>query len=143
MGQWYSDQRVASAGVSGVGIDLGYRGSEACKRLLQLTLRELFDESLTIAALFASTRGLYRSVGFEISGHLIEYSWKMTSFKSIQMQWSIKPLERSLPTLKSKQSFPNYAFESTMGISIVPIACGSAFWYRLVGIPLPIFRLVN
>lgn len=83
MGQWYGGQRVASAGVSGVGIDPAFRGSGACKHLLQTTLGELFEEGMPIAALYASTRGLYRSVGFEISGHLIEYSLKMPSFKKL------------------------------------------------------------
>ena len=81
MGQWYGGQRVASAGVSGVGIDPAFRGSGACKHLLQSTLSELFEEGMPIAALYASTRGLYRSVGFEISGHRIDYSLKMPSFR--------------------------------------------------------------
>ena len=90
MGQWFGGKRVECAGVSGVGIDPAFRGTGVCKTLLQDTLRELHEEQCATAGLYASTRRLYRSVGFELSGHQIQYSLKMPSFRA-------DPSARELP----------------------------------------------
>ena len=82
MGQWYGGKVVRCAGVSGVGIDPAHRGTGACKTLLQATLRELHEERMPLAGLYASTRQLYRSVGFEISGHRITYGLQMHGLRA-------------------------------------------------------------
>ncbi|MFN3190227.1 MAG: enhanced intracellular survival protein Eis [Aureliella sp.] len=78
-GQWYGGNSIPTAAVSGVGIEPAFRGAGACKALLIQTLRELADEGVPMASLFASTQRLYRSVGFEQSGVRIEYSMPMAS----------------------------------------------------------------
>ena len=79
MGQWYGGNNVHCAGLSGVAIDPAERGSGACRTLLQAWLKELYDEGYPIASLYASTQHLYRSVGFEHSGHRLDYSLPMAS----------------------------------------------------------------
>ena len=79
MGQWYGGENIACAGVSGVAIDPAARGGGACKSLLIATLIELHEERMPLACLYASTQRLYRGVGFEQSGHRIDYSIKMDS----------------------------------------------------------------
>lgn len=76
-GQWYGGNAVACAGVSGVAIEPSYRGSGACKHLLIETLRELHEERMPMASLYASTQHLYRSVGFEHSGLRMQFSLSM------------------------------------------------------------------
>ncbi len=69
----FGGREVSAAGISGVAIDPACRGSDVCANLLRDTLRELGEEGVAIASLYASTQHLYRGVGFEQAGSRTEY----------------------------------------------------------------------
>lgn len=79
MGQWFGGRELPCAGVSAVAISSSDRGSGACGELLRSTLREIYDEGIPIASLYASTQYLYRTVGFEHAGTQTQYSIPMQS----------------------------------------------------------------
>ncbi|TWU65014.1 Enhanced intracellular survival protein [Crateriforma conspicua] len=75
----YGGQPIPAAGISGVAIDPAYRGGGVCATLLIDTLKELRDEGIPIASLYASTQHLYRTVGFEQAGTRYDYSLPLRS----------------------------------------------------------------
>ncbi len=79
MGQWFGGHQLDCAGYSGVAINSADRGRGACGQLLRQTLRENFEEGFPLAALYASTQQLYRSVGFEQAGVRTQYELPMSS----------------------------------------------------------------
>ncbi|MEM9365637.1 MAG: GNAT family N-acetyltransferase [Planctomycetota bacterium] len=72
-GQFFGGRSVPMAGFSGVAIAGSHRGTGVCRKLLEQTLRELRQEGIPLACLYASTQRLYRSVGFEQAGSRWEY----------------------------------------------------------------------
>ncbi len=68
MGQWIGGRRLACAGVAAVGVLPEHRGAGLATRLLEHSLREQAESGAALAALYPSTLGLYRGVGFEIAG---------------------------------------------------------------------------
>ena len=68
MGQWFGGATIPMTGLAAVGIAPEQRGTGAAAHLLTQTLRELQNEGISLATLYASTSRLYRSVGFEQAG---------------------------------------------------------------------------
>jgi predicted acetyltransferase len=71
-GRW-----VRSHGVAGVVVAPEDRGRGVARRMIGAYLRELRDQGVTLSSLFASTRGLYRSVGYEDSGLTFRYTMNL------------------------------------------------------------------
>ena len=88
MGQWFGGQSVPIIGFAAVGIAPEARGSGAAKTLLIETLQELHRQQIPLAALYASTSHLYRTVGFEQAGHYCRYRVPVTH---------LQPGDRTLP----------------------------------------------
>lgn len=89
VGQWFGGAVVPVAAVSGVAIEPAARGTGACGALLDSFLCEAFEAGIPLATLYASTQYLYRSRGFEQSGHRLKYSSPIASLAG-------KSLSRSL-----------------------------------------------
>ncbi len=100
MGQWYGGRKVPAAGVSGVAIDPAARGNGACKTLLVELLKELHREGIPLAALYASTQQLYRSVGFEQSGHNLTYSLPMNSLRRMEYKSQVLVERCTMPEFR-------------------------------------------
>ena len=79
MGQWFGGKPLSCAGVSGVAVSPTHRSTGACKFMLQTLLRELYDEGLPIASLYASTQSLYRKLGFQQAGTQTLYEIPISS----------------------------------------------------------------
>jgi predicted acetyltransferase len=79
MGLWYGGRVVPCAGVSLVGVSPEDRRRGAARALLSEGIRELAREGEPLAALYASTQVLYRSVGFEQAGSRCVYELPLTS----------------------------------------------------------------
>jgi predicted acetyltransferase len=74
MGQWFGGRPIASAGISGVAIHPGHRGTGACAVMMRSVLRELYDEGIPLSSLYASTQRLYHQCGYTQAGTQTQYS---------------------------------------------------------------------
>lgn len=88
MGQWFGGQRIPMHGIAGVGIAPEYRGTGAALALLTDTLKNLHQQRVPLATLYASTSHLYRRVGFEQAGTYCQYRLPAQS---------LVPHDRNLP----------------------------------------------
>lgn len=79
MGIWFGGKEISCVGISGVAINPVDRGTGACGALLRSVLRELREEAMPLASLYASTQYLYRTVGFEHAGTQTKYSLPLAS----------------------------------------------------------------
>lgn len=80
VGQFFSGERVAMAGVHAVAIAPEARGSGAGRELMTHVMGELAGPGgPPISALFPATQPLYRSVGFEQAGTLTRYRIPVSS----------------------------------------------------------------
>lgn len=68
MGQWFGARSVRTMGYAGVAVDPAARGRGIARELMVRTLGEARADGFPLATLYASTFGLYRSVGFERAG---------------------------------------------------------------------------
>lgn len=95
MGQWFGGKEIPCAGISGVAISPVDRGTGACGTLLRSVLRELRDEGIPIASLYASTQSLYRKFGFEHAGTQTQYSIPLASLgcqdRSLEIHRFVSP----------------------------------------------------
>ncbi|MBL8850750.1 MAG: GNAT family N-acetyltransferase [Planctomycetaceae bacterium] len=73
MGQWFGGRCVPCGGLAGVAIAPEFRQRGGAKRMLTGTLRELREQGVPLAALYASSQAVYRGVGFEQSGSRCQY----------------------------------------------------------------------
>lgn len=68
MGLFVGGRRVANHGVAGVAIVPEARGVGEASRMMAAYLRELHRAEVAVSTLYASTRALYRGVGYGIAG---------------------------------------------------------------------------
>lgn len=73
MGQWFGGQAVPMVGVAGVGVRHETKGRGLARRMMEACVREIAAEGVALSALYASTRPLYRSVGYEAAGARHKY----------------------------------------------------------------------
>lgn len=64
---------VATGGFAAVGVRPEARGQALAGRMMAAGLDLLRDQGTPLAALYPSTLGLYRGVGFEFGGHRVEF----------------------------------------------------------------------
>ena len=69
MGLFLGGASVPTWGIAGVGVDPSVRGRGVGTALMRGVLREAYDAGIALSALYASTRSLYRSVGYEVAGN--------------------------------------------------------------------------
>ncbi|MFK7929202.1 MAG: enhanced intracellular survival protein Eis [Myxococcota bacterium] len=74
MGQFFGGRAVRMHGVAGVVMDPAARGRGAGRAMMQAYLRELADKGVALSCLYASTRSLYRSVGYGVAGTIFDAS---------------------------------------------------------------------
>lgn len=74
MGQFIGGRRVPMHGVAGVVVDPTTRGRGVARRMMTAYLQELADAGIPLSTLYASTRSLYRAVGYEVAGTCYEAS---------------------------------------------------------------------
>lgn len=78
-GQFWGGQRVPLIGLAGVGVSPVARGRGLAKRFLLEGLREARAEGVPLAALYASSLSVYRSVGFETAGTTLRFAAPIAS----------------------------------------------------------------
>ena len=65
MGQWFGGRSVPTLGIAAVGVDPGARRRGIGKLLMSRCLAGAREDGFALSSLYASTYGLYRSVGYE------------------------------------------------------------------------------
>lgn len=73
MGQYFGGRSVPMVGIAGVAVGLASRGKGLAKEMMTHCVRELAEQGVALSALYASTRPLYRQVGYESAGVRNEY----------------------------------------------------------------------
>lgn len=69
MGQYFGGRCVKLMGIAGVGTAPEMRGRGYARRMMEMVVREAFDEGVPLGGLYASTQALYRQSGYEQAGH--------------------------------------------------------------------------
>lgn len=78
-GQYWGGARVPLVGLAGVGVAPEARGAGHARTLLVDTLSEVRAEGGPLAALYATSTAVYRSIGFEQAGSSLRYSAPVAS----------------------------------------------------------------
>lgn len=68
LGHWLAGARVPTGGVCAVAVDPAWRGRGVGRRLLHEALEAMAGRGEALATLFPLTRGVYRSLGWEVAG---------------------------------------------------------------------------
>lgn len=69
MGQYFGGRCVGLMGIAGVGTAPEHRGRGYARRMMEMIVREAFEQGVPLGGLYASTQALYRQSGFEQAGH--------------------------------------------------------------------------
>lgn len=124
--QWFGGRKIGSGCVSGVAIDPAERGTGACASMLRSLLAEFREEGFPLAALYASTQRLYRSVGFEQAGTRTQYSLPISSIWTRDRSLAVHRVES--PSIEVLQGVADTRAKRTNGnVSRTP-----GLWDRLI-----------
>lgn len=74
MAQWWSGRAVTMHGVAGVAVAPEARGRGLAQAMMRTHLHQLHEAGVALSALYASTRSLYRRVGYEIAGERFRHA---------------------------------------------------------------------
>jgi predicted acetyltransferase len=69
MGQHFGGKSVSMAGIAGVAVAPEARGHGAARWMMSRAMQEAQEDGFALSALYASTQGLYRQVGYEQAGY--------------------------------------------------------------------------
>lgn len=126
MGIWFGGNAIPCAGVSGVAISPVDRGSGACGFLIRQLLRELREEKMPLASLYASTQYLYRKYGFEHAGTQTQYSIPLESLRAVNRELDIHRFDD--PPLTSL----NFVANARASVSNGNLGRTPGLWQRLL-----------
>lgn len=90
-------REVPCVGIVGVGVALHARGSGAARELMARCVRELHGHGVAISSLFPATQSLYRKVGYERAGKLVEVSLERDALADLPRApgITVRPLGRA------------------------------------------------
>ena len=69
MGQRFGGRGVSMLGIAGVAVAPEHRGQGTARWMMGKAMQEAHDDGFALSALYASTQGLYRQVGYEQAGY--------------------------------------------------------------------------
>ncbi len=69
MGQYFGGKAVSMLGVAGVAVAPETRGKGTARWMMSRAMEEAREDGFALSALYASTQGLYRQVGYEQGGY--------------------------------------------------------------------------
>jgi predicted acetyltransferase len=90
-------REVPCIGIAGVGVALQARGTGAGRELMSRCVREIHGHGVAISSLFPATQSLYRKVGYERAGKLVEYSVERDALAELPRvpDVEVRPLSRA------------------------------------------------
>lgn len=94
MGQWFGGRSVPMVGIAGVGVRHEVKGRGLAKRMMEACVREIAAEGVALSALYASTRPLYRQVGYEAAGARYKYVVPVEKFAVDRGAGAMRELSR-------------------------------------------------
>jgi len=83
MGMYFGGRSVPTHGVAGVTVAPSARGAGVGRSLMTAYLQELNQAGVALCALYASTRSLYRSVGFGTGGSVFTATFPTAALRGI------------------------------------------------------------
>lgn len=92
MGQYFGGQRVPMVGIAGVATAPERRGRGYARRMMEACVEELAAQGVAMSTLFASTRELYRKVGFEQAGVHAAIRVPVAGFGGGHSELKVRPL---------------------------------------------------
>lgn len=92
MGQWYYGQTLPMAGIAAVAVTPDQRGTGVGSRLMRVTLGDLRDRGVPLAALYAATQPIYRRVGFELAGYRTTFRMPLAAIDGLDRSLSLQPV---------------------------------------------------
>ncbi len=99
VGQWFGGSALPMGGLAAVCVGQAHRGKGAGARLVRAQLEELREEGVPLAALYASTQRLYRSVGFEQAGSWVQWAVALDAVPSLGAEIPVVPIAVDDPLL--------------------------------------------
>lgn len=114
MGQWWGGTGVPLGGIAAVGVAPEHRGTGAGKALMAEQLRELRDEGIPLAALYASTQRLYRAVGFEQAGSCCRWQLDLREVGRPDRELPASRIEPDDPVLRGVHRLRGMATPGTL-----------------------------
>jgi predicted acetyltransferase len=92
-GQHWGGKRLALVGLAGVGVAPEARGRGLARRFLVSTLEQARGEGVPLAALYASSVSVYRSVGFEQAGSYLRLAAPIASLPEGDRALACEPFD--------------------------------------------------
>jgi predicted acetyltransferase len=96
--QHWGGRAVPMIGLAGVGVAPQARGRGVAKQFLLHTVREAKEEGIPLAALYASSLSVYRSIGFEPAGNALKMKAPIASLPRGDASTECEPFSADLLT---------------------------------------------
>lgn len=101
MGHWFGGRSVTSGAISAVGVAPTERGRGVAKALMTNVLRELAARRVAVSTLYPASWGLYRAVGYELTGVRMEISVPVSRLERRRPTRAVRPLvESDMPAVE-------------------------------------------
>ena len=111
MGQWFGGRTLPMTGIAGVAIAPEHRGTGVGSRLMRVSLTDLRDKGVPLAALYAATQPIYRRVGFETAGYRTRFELPLQAIDGFDRSLALQPVTlddlaalEAIYTVRARQS---------------------------------------
>jgi predicted acetyltransferase len=108
--QWFGGSAVSMTGIASVAVSPEHRRVGAALFLLKNVLKELFDNQISLSALYPSNQALYYKAGYGIAG--TTYGWEIDT-QNINIDARALPVW-SLDTENSRPLYPVYEKQASL-----------------------------
>jgi len=92
MGMHFGGRSVPMVGVAGVAADPTKRGQGSGRRMMERCVQEIGEAGVAVSGLYASTRPLYRQVGYEAAGGRYEHELPIDRLPKFRTDLTIRRL---------------------------------------------------
>lgn len=108
MGQWFGGRSVPTSGIVAVVVAPEHRGGGVGSFMMRTALEEMRADGLALSALYASTQGVYRRLGYEQAGVSVGYRVPLATLptrdKSLDLRAATAADEPAMHQLYTEQA---------------------------------------
>ncbi|MFZ2874938.1 MAG: GNAT family N-acetyltransferase [Phycisphaerales bacterium] len=102
MAQHFGGRAVSMVGIAGVAVSPVHRGAGMARDMMARVVAELASEGVALSTLYASTRPLYRQVGYESAGCRFSHRIPVASLAKVRGALPVSPLtEADMPAART------------------------------------------